>query len=609
MGSGGLNSVGAMAGGFSSGLMNGVRTGELLGQKRAQGMAGGAERLWANQPSQSQQPPPQPQQGVGAFSPDTPQDKPPTLPVLGGSRAPGLLLGNQPGRQPLSMDGVRPPVTQHWEAVQGKLGYQVPIVSGFRDPATNARAGGAKGSQHMQGNAIDIDVSKMPTDKRLEVIKAASAQGFTGIGVYGNSLHLDMRSGAPVAWGPSHHGDSIPSWAASTLQEHMAGAFRGGGGTAQQADYRPETPAPSAPGQLKTQLPPSADPSDSASSRRTFGASMPLPARVNLVKQLPKPMQAQAVSGNLPPEGSGQFDLKTSIKLIQKAYPKASDLDIFRATKELLPFMNQDAAAGYKAMQVQMGQQRLDETARHNAESEQLRSDADAARQANAAAKQELDKTKEADKNFWQGSKEYRLGQDLQIKMQKLQDGEQKAEADMQLARDKLAEAQKKQADAMEIARKKVVMAQGAADFKQAQQDYKQAEDGKRDGLKQEEFAYKKAQDVFKNSQRQRADAERALSSMQLTGAAGRNPDVVKQDQTILSEPPPQVPNAGGPAPQGQPPAQPQGQPPAQQQGQLLAPTPEVAAKVKQALASGMDKEAIKRAVLQDGYDPAQLGL
>lgn len=98
---------------------------------------------------------------------------------------------------------------------------KVKVNSGYRDAAHNAEVGGAKGSQHIQGNAMDIDVSGMKTTDKIELIKALSNSGITGIGVYGNSIHADL--GGRRAWGPDHHADSIPAWAKPVLGQHLNG--------------------------------------------------------------------------------------------------------------------------------------------------------------------------------------------------------------------------------------------------------------------------------------------------------------------------------------------------------------------------------------------------
>lgn len=98
---------------------------------------------------------------------------------------------------------------------------KVKVNSGARDAQHNAEVGGAKGSQHLTGNAMDIDVSGMKISDRVELIKALSNSGVSGIGVYANSIHADL--GGRRAWGPSHGADSLPAWAKPVIGQHLNG--------------------------------------------------------------------------------------------------------------------------------------------------------------------------------------------------------------------------------------------------------------------------------------------------------------------------------------------------------------------------------------------------
>lgn len=147
-----------------------------------------------------------------------------STPQITGARLPAVFH-DQAGRQPVNSN-IQPDVLNKWEQVQGALGKQVTIVSGFRDAKTNAAAGGADHSQHLHGNAIDLDVSSMSKADRIQLIQTASAAGFTGIGVYGNSIHLDL--GTRRAWGPSHHGSSVPEWAHKVIATHLGRGYGDG---------------------------------------------------------------------------------------------------------------------------------------------------------------------------------------------------------------------------------------------------------------------------------------------------------------------------------------------------------------------------------------------
>jgi hypothetical protein len=121
----------------------------------------------------------------------------------------------------VDLAGVEPGVLKRWEELQSAFGVQLTIRSGYRDPAHNDAVGGASKSQHINRRALDIDVSALDKDERVRFIEMASAMGFSGIGVYKNSIHLD--TGAVRAWGPDYHRGSVPAWAEDAIASHTAG--------------------------------------------------------------------------------------------------------------------------------------------------------------------------------------------------------------------------------------------------------------------------------------------------------------------------------------------------------------------------------------------------
>lgn len=106
------------------------------------------------------------------------------------------------------------------EAIGRQFGSRLVINSGYRDPGRNARAGGASGSQHLNGLAVDILTSGLSQNEVLRLIRIASAQGITGIGVYSGSVHFDIRA-EKTAWGPTYRRASVPSWAEQTIRQHL----------------------------------------------------------------------------------------------------------------------------------------------------------------------------------------------------------------------------------------------------------------------------------------------------------------------------------------------------------------------------------------------------
>ena len=77
---------------------------------------------------------------------------------------------------------------------QGLINGHLILVSGFRNQKYNKLKNGAKQSQHMAGNAIDIKWRGFRSngDKFNELVALARRLGFKGVGYYNNFLHLDI---------------------------------------------------------------------------------------------------------------------------------------------------------------------------------------------------------------------------------------------------------------------------------------------------------------------------------------------------------------------------------------------------------------------------------
>lgn len=99
---------------------------------------------------------------------------------------------------------------------------KVKITSGFRSAVDNKRVGGAEKSQHMHGNAMDIDVSGYSTAERVQLIRTLSANGITGLGIGANIIHADI--GGRRAWGYAGPagGGAVPKWAQAAIADHLA---------------------------------------------------------------------------------------------------------------------------------------------------------------------------------------------------------------------------------------------------------------------------------------------------------------------------------------------------------------------------------------------------
>ena len=83
------------------------------------------------------------------------------------------------------------------------------ITSGYRSPAYNRRVGGARKSQHMHGNAMDISVRGMSPEDQLKMLQWWKSQGAAGFGYYPNSQSIHVDFGRPRAWGPDRTSRSL----------------------------------------------------------------------------------------------------------------------------------------------------------------------------------------------------------------------------------------------------------------------------------------------------------------------------------------------------------------------------------------------------------------
>jgi uncharacterized protein YcbK (DUF882 family) len=82
------------------------------------------------------------------------------------------------------------------EQLRVYCGFPFYITSGARCDAYNAKVGGVKKSRHPKGEAFDIEV---PADRRYDLIAAAVALGWFGIGIAKTFIHLDVRDKADKA--------------------------------------------------------------------------------------------------------------------------------------------------------------------------------------------------------------------------------------------------------------------------------------------------------------------------------------------------------------------------------------------------------------------------
>ena len=84
------------------------------------------------------------------------------------------------------------------DALRNYCGLPFIITSGYRSPSHSLEAIKEIPGTHAQGIAADIKITN--SAHRYSLIKAALEHGFTGIGVAGDFIHLDIRGSLPVMW-------------------------------------------------------------------------------------------------------------------------------------------------------------------------------------------------------------------------------------------------------------------------------------------------------------------------------------------------------------------------------------------------------------------------
>ncbi|MFM1755006.1 MAG: hypothetical protein RLZZ236_1945 [Bacteroidota bacterium] len=93
-------------------------------------------------------------------------------------------------------------VAKNLEVLREYLGKPININSGYRNPAYNAKIGGAKNSFHMKGMAADIHVKGLTPLQIHTAIEELISQGKMkqgGLGLYSTFVHYDIQ-GARRRW-------------------------------------------------------------------------------------------------------------------------------------------------------------------------------------------------------------------------------------------------------------------------------------------------------------------------------------------------------------------------------------------------------------------------
>ena len=90
-------------------------------------------------------------------------------------------------------------LAKYMDGVRSFLGDRsVHITSGYRDPYSNRRVGGARDSRHMYGDAVDFWVEGLDLVDVFYKLKSYHPRG--GLAVGSGFVHIDLRPGAAARW-------------------------------------------------------------------------------------------------------------------------------------------------------------------------------------------------------------------------------------------------------------------------------------------------------------------------------------------------------------------------------------------------------------------------
>ena len=94
----------------------------------------------------------------------------------------------------VTLTGTNPKVLQIVERVAFDMGRQLTTNSAFRTKAVNDRCGGAKGSKHLLGLAMDVRTMEMTNDEKVEFVRLCASYGALAFGFYNRFIHFDIHS-------------------------------------------------------------------------------------------------------------------------------------------------------------------------------------------------------------------------------------------------------------------------------------------------------------------------------------------------------------------------------------------------------------------------------
>ena len=92
----------------------------------------------------------------------------------------------------VTLTGTNPKILRIAERVAYDMGRQLTTNSAFRTKEVNDRCGGAKGSKHLLGIAMDIRTMEMTNDEKVEFVRLCATYGALAFGFYNRFIHFDI---------------------------------------------------------------------------------------------------------------------------------------------------------------------------------------------------------------------------------------------------------------------------------------------------------------------------------------------------------------------------------------------------------------------------------
>jgi uncharacterized protein YcbK (DUF882 family) len=95
---------------------------------------------------------------------------------------------------------VNPKLVELLEDIREVTEHPIIITSGRRCEAKNKECGGKPKSQHLLGNAADIQVKGFTSRRLRDLIEKRFGAKVGGLGEYKTFVHVDVRTGTPARW-------------------------------------------------------------------------------------------------------------------------------------------------------------------------------------------------------------------------------------------------------------------------------------------------------------------------------------------------------------------------------------------------------------------------